>query len=159
MKKRRRDAVVARRDWTLGGDQELSGGEGMRTPTMPAAMRLVQMQNQGGPGSTMTSQPQAQTNQQNSGVQHQHPGFDVHHRTINTNQQQDPSLQLTPTPTPGPTRAMSIGQEIYRLETELGQMRYIHGEYGRMFQNVEDNIEQMWEEVAQPDGGWSDEEE
>ncbi|KAL8792692.1 MAG: hypothetical protein Q9195_004667 [Heterodermia aff. obscurata] len=51
---------------------------------------------------------------------------------------------------------MTIGQQIFALERELGGVIYYHEEYGRMYQAVADNIERMWEAVAQPEAGWED---
>lgn len=133
--KGRRDAMIARRDWlgevdrgrnridSLGGSIG-DGGEGMRTPTMPAAMRAAM-------GSQQTTSGQGAY-------------------SVNADQQ----FSAASTPQAGLPRSMSIGQQIFSLEKDLADVTYIHGEYGRMFKNVEDNMEQMWEAVYCPEGGW-----
>lgn len=122
----RRDAIVARKDWSgdeLDLELAFDEGEGVRTPTptMPAAMR--------------------------AGVE---PGFGAHGQDLSRSGEgpEGPPVSF------GEGGRMSIGQQIFSLERELRGVVYYHEEYGRMYQVVGDNIEQMWEVVAQPEGGW-----
>lgn len=132
--KGRRDAMIARRDWLGEGDRGRNRSESVfgsvedggegRTPTMPAAMRAAM-------GSQQTT-----------------PGHGAY--PMNADQQSSAAS----TPQAGTPRSMSLGQQIFSLEKDLADVMYIHGEYGRMFKNVEDNMEKMWEAVYCPEGGW-----
>ena len=144
--KGRRDRMIARRDWNgeemsdgsedlgLSAGQPSEEAEGMKTPTMPAAMRAAMA-----------------TQQQQTPI----PG--QHHPSQNMAQPDFNPAMEQPQPQSASRRTMSIGQQIYSLEGELSKVTHTHEEYGRMFKIVGDNIEQMWDEVAKPKRGWPEE--
>ena len=130
--KSRRNAMIAQRDY---GEMSRNRSESvfsslgnvveaLRTPTMPAAMRATMGSQQSTPG---------------------HGAYQIN---------MDQQSSAASTPQANTPRSISIGQQIYSMEKDLADVMYIHGEYGRMFKNVEDNMERMWEAVYCPEGGW-----